>query len=117
MNKRKIGTAWEEAAAEFLTKNGYVILEKNFRCKEGEIDLVAKDGEYLVFVEVRSRRTAGSGHPLESVNIAKQRKICRVSRYYMLKRRISPDTAIRYDVISVLGSEMELVKNAFAYQA
>lgn len=115
MNKRKIGTDWEGRAADFLEKQGYTVLEKNFRCREGEIDLIAKDGDYLVFIEVRYRKTNAKGHPYETVNTAKQRKICRVSQFYLFKHKISPDTPIRYDVVAVLGGQIEILKNAFPY--
>ena len=116
MNKRRIGTVWEAAAAEYLTGVGYTILEKNFRCREGEIDLIAREGGYLVFVEVRYRKNTAKGHPLETVNLVKQRKICRVSQYYLMKNRILPDTPVRYDVAAVLGDEIKILKNAFPYQ-
>ena len=117
MNKRRIGTDWEGRAADFLEKQGYTVLEKNFRCREGEIDLIAKDGDYLVFVEVRYRKTAAKGHPFETVNMTKQKKICRVSQYYLMKNKISPDAPIRYDVVAVLGERIEIMKNAFEYRS
>ena len=116
MNKRTIGTVWEEAVSQYLTENGYIILEKNFRCREGEIDLIANEDGYLVFIEVRYRSTIGKGHPLETVDVRKQRKICRVSRYYLMKNQISDDTPVRYDVVAVLGNQIEVVKDAFSYQ-
>ena len=76
MNRRKIGAAYEEAAAVFLEKNGVHILEKNFRCRQGEIDLIGRDGEYLVFFEVKYRKSADLGLPAEAVGAAKQRRIC-----------------------------------------
>ena len=75
MNRREIGTAYEEAAAVFLEGKGVRILEKNFRCREGEIDLIGRDGEYLVFFEVKYRKNADAGFPAEAVGIAKQKKI------------------------------------------
>lgn len=116
LNKRAVGTAWEEAAAKSLSGLGYRILEHSFRCREGEIDLIARDGAYLVFVEVRYRRNNRKGHPLETVTPAKQRKICRVSEVYRMRRGIASDTPIRYDVVAVLDGEIEVVKNAFPYQ-
>ena len=116
MNKRMIGTAWEEEAARCLTENGYIILEKNFRCREGEIDLIAEEGGYLVFIEVRYRKTEAKGHPLETVNTAKQRKISRVAQYYLYKNGISLDKPVRFDVVSVLGGKIEIIKDAFSYQ-
>lgn len=115
MNTRAIGTAYEDLAAQQLTGMGYRILERNFRCREGEIDLIAIDGAYLVFVEVRYRKDDRKGHPLESVTPYKQRKICRVSEVYRYKQRIPLETPVRYDVAAVLGDKITIVKNAFAY--
>ena len=67
MNKREVGAAYEEAAAVFLEKNGVRILERNFRCRQGEIDLIGRDGEYLVFFEVKYRKNADAGLPAEAV--------------------------------------------------
>ena len=66
MNKREVGAAYEEAAAVFLEKNGVRILERNFRCRQGEIDLIGRDGEYLVFFEVKYRKNADAGFPAEA---------------------------------------------------
>ena len=116
MNKRLTGALWERIVTEYLKRQGYTILEKNFRCREGEIDLIAREEGYLVFIEVRYRKTEAKGHPFETVNTAKQRKICRVSRYYLMKNGISPDIPVRYDVAAVLGDKIEVMKNAFSYQ-
>ena len=66
-NKRETGTRKEELAADFLTRRGVKILERNFRCRQGEIDLIGMDGQYLVFVEVKYRKTARNGMPAEAV--------------------------------------------------
>ena len=65
-NKRETGTRKEELAADFLTRRGVKILERNFRCRQGEIDLIGMDGQYLVFVEVKYRKTARNGMPAEA---------------------------------------------------
>lgn len=102
-------------AADFLKKQGYCISEINFRCKFGEIDIVATDGEYLCFVEVKYRTSSKSGHPEEAVNYRKQRRICRVSDFYLLRYGKGMDTQIRYDVVAIEGTEICLYKNAFVY--
>ena len=71
-------------AAAYLKKKGYRILEANFRCRFGEIDLIARDGAYLVFIEVKYRSSLKDGDSLEAVNRGKQRKIIRVAEYYLL---------------------------------
>ena len=87
MNKRAVGTAYEKLAGEYLRQQGYEILEYNFRCRMGEVDIVAKDGEYLVFVEVKYRSSGRSGSPLEAVDRRKQRIISKVASYYCLIER------------------------------
>ena len=74
-NKRSIGTAYEEKAVEYLTAKGYRIIKRNFRCRIGEIDIIAKQNDIVVFVEVKYRRTDHMGQPLEAITFTKQKKI------------------------------------------
>ena len=115
MNKREIGTLYERKVGAFLEQQGYRILEYNFRCRSGEIDIIARDGEYLVFVEVKYRRTPGSGNPLEAVDRKKQQVISRTASYYCLTHGCGTGVPCRFDVAAVLGDEIRLVKNAFDY--
>lgn len=117
MNKRLIGTAYEKLAGEFLEQQGYQILEYNFRCRMGEIDIVAKDGEYLVFVEVKYRSSAKTGSPLEAVDTRKQRVISKVASYYCLTHGYGETKPCRFDVVAICGEEYTLIKNAFEYAA
>ena len=82
MNKREIGSRYEEAAAAFLQKQGFRILEKNFRCRQGEIDLVCREGKELVFTEVKYRSDVSCGSPFEAVDFRKQEKIRRTALFY-----------------------------------
>ena len=86
MNRRKEGAYYENLVAEYLKTQGYEILEKNYRCRIGEIDLIAKEGETLVFVEVKYRRSSEAGDPAEAVDYRKQKKISRVAEYYCWKK-------------------------------
>ena len=113
-NNRKVGTAYEQAVGAFLEEQGYEILEYNYRCRSGEIDIVAKDGEYLVFCEVKFRKDNQAGNPLEAVDFKKQRIISKCAFYYLSTHRLH-DIPCRFDVIGVLGREITLVKNAFEY--
>lgn len=115
INKRAIGTAYEKAAGAWLEAQGYEILQYNFRCRSGEIDIVAKDGGYLVFVEVKYRRSEAAGNPLEAVDFKKQRTISRTAFYYLLTHGYGELTPCRFDVVSVLGEEIRVIKNAFEY--
>lgn len=112
-NRRIIGTEYEQKAAEYLTLQGYQILERNFRCRQGEIDLIAKEGEWLVFIEVKYRKTAGSGEPLEAVNQRKQEKIYQAARYYLHHFYYGQEIVCRFDVVAILGEEISLIRNAF----
>lgn len=115
MNKRAVGTAYEKQAGEYLKRHGYEIMEYNFRCRMGEIDIVARDGEYLVFLEVKYRESESRGNPLEAVNRKKQRIISRVAAYYCLTHGYDETTPCRFDVVAILGEDTVLLKNAFEY--
>ncbi|MBQ8814452.1 MAG: YraN family protein [Lachnospiraceae bacterium] len=113
MNKRSLGSDKEQLAAEFLEKQGYYIRERNFRCRQGEIDIIAQDGRYLVFVEVKYRADGRSGEPEEAVTAGKQRTIRRVAEYYLHRYRFSENTPCRFDVVGIKGEEIRITKNAF----
>lgn len=113
MNKRALGTQYEQITAEYLKQQGAQILEKNFRCRHGEIDLIIKDGAYLVFVEVKYRSTLKHGDPAEAVTFVKQERIRTAARYYLYQNRYGEDTPCRFDVIRILGDEINWIKNAF----
>ncbi len=113
MNKRALGTEKEQKAAIFLEKQGYHILARNFRCRLGEIDLIAKDGAYLCFIEVKYRFATSQGYPAEAITPTKIRRITRTAQYYMLLHRISQDTPCRFDAVVILDNEISLIKNAF----
>jgi putative endonuclease len=97
----------------YLKEQGYVILEKNFRCRMGEIDLIAREGSYLVFVEVKYRSNASLGDPLEAVDRRKQATIRKVASWYLMKKGLSDRVPCRFDVVGILGKEITLIRNAF----
>lgn len=111
-----MGTHYEEIASEYLRARGYEILEKNFRCRFGEIDMVAREQNYLCFIEVKYRRTDRKGHPEEAVDRRKQNRICRVADYYLLSHPSDREVEVRFDVVAILGEEITLYRNAFSYQ-
>ncbi len=119
MNKRIIGDGNEDLAINYLISQGLKIITRNFRCRQGEIDIIARDKEYLCFIEVKFRKNFHFGQPQEAVNISKQRKISKVSRFYLYSKNLSFDTPIRYDVIAVSLNEgvstIKWIKNAFDY--
>ena len=115
LNKRRLGADREMVAAAYLRQQGMVILEQNFRCRQGEIDIVCRDGIYLVFVEVKYRKNEEKGAPQEAVGIVKQKKICRVADYYRLVHSVGNDMDVRYDVVAIQGERITWIKNAFPH--
>lgn len=113
-NKRETGSIHEEKAKEYLEGLGFVILEKNFRTRQGEIDLIGRENGELVFIEVKYRKSERFGLPEEAVDYKKQRKICRTSDVYRMKHGMG-EVPMRFDVIADLNGEMKLVRNAFPY--
>lgn len=114
-NNRALGTKYEEKAEQFLIKQGIKIIVKNFRCKQGEIDIIGIDGNCLVFLEVKYRATNRIGEPEEAVNIYKQKRICRVAEYFLYTHPYYANQMIRYDVIAISGEEIRWHKAAFEH--
>lgn len=116
-NTRKTGQKYEEQAVAYLTDRGYVIVERNYKCPYGEIDIIARDGEYLVFLEVKYRRSDAWGSPGEAVDGRKQRRISRAALCFYGKNGYERDIPCRFDVIGVDGNEkITHIENAFDYQ-
>lgn len=113
MNKREIGREKEKLACIFLRKQGYDILAVNVTCRFAELDIVARDGDYLVFVEVKYRKNGTCGGSRYAVSESKKRHIVQGARYYLYKERTAPDTMIRFDVIAIEGKEIFHYINAF----
>ncbi|MDO5479237.1 MAG: YraN family protein [Clostridia bacterium] len=118
---RAIGNIGEDYAVKILKKNKYKIIERNFTVRGGEIDIIAKDGEYLVFTEVKLRRSADFGRPSEYVGLKKQENLRTAAMLYMKKTEY--DGLCRFDVVEIIGeinekgklmvSEANVIKNAF----
>ena len=107
-NNRAIGSKFEKEAGAYLKKHGYEILEYNYRCRVGEIDIIARDDEYLVFCEVKYRNGSSGGHPLEAVGVKKQRTIARCAGIYLVYHGLC-EVACGFDVIGFLYDEICLV--------
>jgi putative endonuclease len=118
--KIKTGKEGEKIAANFLKKNGYRIIETNFRCAIGEIDIIARDKDELVFIEVKTRTSGELGFPEQAVGIKKQKKMSQLALWYLQKKN-TKDTATRFDVLTIMilpaGNEIKLIKNAFDFIA
>ena len=111
-NNRRTGTDYDKAVGYYLEQQGYVVLEYNYRCRIGEIDLIAKDGEYLVFCEVKYRRDSGKGSPLEAVGPKKQRVIYRCASHYLMVHGLT-EIPCRFDVIGIERGRITHIRNAF----
>lgn len=115
MNKREIGAQKETQVCAYLLSKGVEIIERNFRCRQGEIDIIGYDGGFLVFFEVKYRSSRNMGSAAEAVGYAKQKTICRVADYYRVMHRCGDDTPIRFDVVAIDREELRWIKNAFSY--
>jgi putative endonuclease len=98
--RRETGRRGEDAAAALVARLGWRLVGRNFRCRAGEIDLIALDGDTVVFLEVRSRSHDGRGTPLESVDVRKQAQVGRVARHFLAMRGWH-ERAARFDVIGI----------------
>lgn len=112
MSNFELGIWGEREAVKFLKKRKYKIMETNYRCHIGEIDIVARQGAYLVFIEVKTRASARYGLPMEAVDEQKQCKLLLLAQYYQKYKNLL-DMPIRFDVVQILGEEIELIEGAF----
>ena len=113
-NKRSLGAEKEELAVAYLTEQKAEILSRNFYFRGGEIDLIAKDGEYVCFIEVKYRKNSKFGAPEEAVTLSKQKKIIQGAKVYLYQNRYPADTPCRFDVIAVSKENVTWIKDAFA---
>jgi len=114
-NKREIGRKYEKRAGVFLEHQGFQILEYNFNCRFGEIDIIARKDRQLIFCEVKYRRDEAKGNPLEAVGARKQQTISKCAMYYLTVRGLL-HMDIRFDAIGILGDKITWVPDAFDYQ-
>ena len=107
MNQRKIvGNKGEDIASDYLQRNNYEIIDRNFLCRSGEIDIIAKDNlkEELVFIEVKTRKNYHYGNPIDSVTKIKQKHILSATKYYLYIHRLY-NIPIRFDIIEILDNQ------------
>ena len=107
--KQRQGRAGEEQALRHLQAQGLLLVERNFLCKGGEIDLVMRDGTVLVFVEVRQRASASHGGAAASVTVAKQRRLTLAAQVYLM--RLSSEPPCRFDVVAIDAGQLSWLKN------
>jgi putative endonuclease len=102
----RLGEPAEDLAATFLEREGFKILERNYRCKMGEIDLVARNGATTIFVEVRARVSEEFGGAAESITAAKRKRVIRAARHYLVRH--GGDRPCRFDVVLIRGAEQRI---------
>ena len=109
----RAGEAAEALACRYLEQQGLRLVRRNYRCRAGEVDLIMQDGEQLVFVEVRSRRTSRYGTPAESITKTKQKRLCKAAAHYLLTSR--SNAPCRFDVIAIVQQDnhLEWIRDAF----
>lgn len=113
--QKTLGKKGEEVAAEFLKKEGYQIIERNFRCPFGEIDIIARDGKTVVFVEVKTRSSDKLSPPYLAVKKTKREKIRKSAQYYLNSKRAG-QVNCRFDIVSIVYGKdinIEVIKRAF----
>lgn len=110
--RRALGAAGEARAAGWYEERGYEVVARNWRCADGELDLVVRRRRELVFVEVKTRRTARFGLPVEALTIDKQRRIRRLALRF-LEGQARRGCDLRFDVVSILGDELTVLEGAF----
>jgi len=115
--RQELGKSGEELAAETLRRRGYTIVDRNYRCRCGELDIIARLGDTLVFIEVKTRSSDRYGLPEEAVTPRKQRQMVRTAQYYLAERGLG-DCLCRFDVVSVVvgkngPARIEIIAEAF----
>jgi len=115
-SRKQLGAAGEKAAADFLKRRGYVILRRRFQTRYGEVDIVARDGPVLCFIEVKTRTDLSFGPPAKAVTAAKKKRLALSAQAFLTKKKLG-DAPVRFDVVAVLagagGFEIDLFQGAF----
>jgi putative endonuclease len=114
--KQQTGAASEQRAYEYLLTQGLTLIERNYRSRFGEIDLIMKHKNAIVFIEVRTRNNTAFGTAIESINRQKQRKICQTAWHFLQKHRLGAADC-RFDVIAIQQNILSWVPNAFSAEA
>lgn len=118
-NNKILGAFGEDISCEYLLECGYNVLQRNFSCRAGEIDIIALQGDTVVFIEVKTRSSRKYGSPSEAVSKIKQQRMVKTALYYMQKNKLL-DYMCRFDVIEIIITEevnysINLIKDAFQY--
>lgn len=115
-NKKVIGDQKEQNALTHLQNNGLRLIEKNYHCPFGEIDLIMSDHDEIVFIEVRSRKNIAYGSAIESIDYFKQQKLLKSATHYLQKKRLIDLCDCRFDVVGFSNNQIDWIKDAFSYE-
>ena len=110
--RREVGSNGEKVAAEWYEAHGYEVVDRNWRCREGELDLVVRAGRLFVFCEVKARTSDAFGAPVEAITYEKRRRIRHLAARWIEESPVRP-AEIRFDVVAVLGDQIEVIPGAF----
>ncbi len=111
--KPKKGSKEEDLVTQFLIQQGCQIIEKNYFCKGGEIDIIILKDNSLHFIEVKARKNSNFGHPAEYLNITKQQRLIKCAKIFLLKNIKYQDYPMQFDLVSLLNNEITWLKDAF----
>jgi len=111
--RRTLGASGEQLAADWYVRNGYEVVARNWRCRDGELDLIARRGRAFVFCEVKTRSSVAFGAPVEAVTRQKQMRLRHLAARWLDDHAGVRATEIRFDVASVLGGQLEILQGAF----
>lgn len=112
MDNKLLGNWGEKLAQKVLKKKGYKLLECNYTCPIGELDIIANHNGYLVFIEVKTRSNTQFGEPFEAVSYSKRHKMEQLASYYMNINNLN-DKKARFDVVSILGDKVNVIEDAW----
>jgi putative endonuclease len=115
--RKALGVKGEDLAVQYLKKKGFKVIERNYHCLLGEIDLIAREKDTVVFVEIKARSSLDCGLPQEAVDRFKQKRLIQVARFYMAEHNLKENIPARFDVVAIhltpSGPDIELIKDAF----
>ncbi|USD64874.1 YraN family protein [Vibrio sp. SCSIO 43136] len=114
-DRRKLGQHYESVAHQHLERHGLQLISRNFNCKTGEIDLIMREQQCIVFVEVKYRQQQSYGHAAEMVTYSKQQKLYKTALYWLMRQGLNPDhTEFRFDIVAIHqhGKDIDWLKNA-----
>jgi len=113
INKRELGGRQEEKACRFLTEHGLTILERNYRVRPGEVDIIAREGDTVCFIEVKYRASRKYGGANYAISAKKQQTICKVAQWYITSHHLPENGFYRFDAVLINGDEIQYLRNAW----